>query len=263
MARTNQTKPPPSASHNIYLDGLQFLAQHAQDQLAKLMPHNVERGRIAEEILKNILTKTLPKRFSVGTGVIINSRGEASAQTDIVIYDNLNNSPLLVEYGSCVFPAEMVYATIEVKSVLNAERLDQSIKAIMRMREVCKERHYMVPGFKTIKGKRTATSKKHKGTVPPRNYIFAFSQKGLGPTYDHFCAKLRARLDSDHSHVHGVCVLDRNWFAARQAFRTPAELFGRDGNGLLTFYFNLIKGQENYLVHPIDLEAYLKGMSRA
>ncbi|WP_210254776.1 hypothetical protein, partial [Bradyrhizobium sp. USDA 3458] len=53
----------------------------------------------------------------------------------------------------------------------------------------------------------------------------------------------------DHSHVHGVCVLDRYCFAAKQAFRTPAELFGRDGN----VYFNLINGQEHYLIHPIDL----------
>ena len=35
------------------------------------MPHYGERGRIAEEIIKSVLEKTLPKRFSIGTSVIL------------------------------------------------------------------------------------------------------------------------------------------------------------------------------------------------
>ncbi|GMO11149.1 DUF6602 domain-containing protein [Bradyrhizobium ottawaense] len=259
MSDSKRTRGRQEASHNVYLDGLQLLAEHSQRHLAQLMPHNGELGRNAEEILKSILEKILPKRFSVGTGVIINARGEVSQQTDIVIYDGFYNSPLLSEFGSCVYPAEMVYATIEVKTVLKKSELDASIDAIMRLRHVGKQRHYLVPDFEeTSEGKRKAISRKLVITVPPRNFIFAFKQSGLGPTYQDFCTKLTTILEAKNAHVHGVCVLDKNWFAARKAYRVPAELFGQHGNGLLTFYYYFLKAQENYLMYPMDLEVYLR-----
>ena len=92
--------------HISYMAALQHLADQSQRELAQLMPHYGERGRIAEEIIKNVLTRTLPKRFSIGTGVIFSADGQVSSQTDIVIYDNFHNSPLLSEFGSCVFPSK-------------------------------------------------------------------------------------------------------------------------------------------------------------
>jgi hypothetical protein len=243
--------------HMTYIAALQHLADQSQRELARLMPHYGERGRIAEEIIKKVLARTLPKRFSIGTGVIFSADGQVSAQTDIVIYDNFHNSPLLSEFGSCVFPVETVYATVEVKSVLDKRELRRSIDAIMRLRTVGKKRHYVTQGFLIEDGKVKPVSSKQTLSVPPRNYIVAFSQKGLGPTYEHFAAKLRRCLDEDNSHVHGVCVLDRDWFAGRAAYKWPAQLFGKEGNGLLSLYASILKGQQNFSVYPMDLDAYL------
>jgi hypothetical protein len=128
----------------------------------------------------------------------------------------------------------------------------------MRLRSVGKKRHYLIRELQVVEGGQIKeVLQKRVLEVPPRNYIFAFSQSGLGRTYDDFCGKLRKCLDEKNAHVHGVCVLDQNWFAGRQAFRTPAELFGQHGNGLLTLYFYFLKVQENYHVYPMDLEAYL------
>ncbi len=104
--------------HTSYFSALQLIADQSQRLIASLMPHHGERGRIAEEIIKGVLLRTLPKRFSVGTGVIVSAAGDVSAQTDIIIYDNFHNSPLLSEFGPGVYPVEIVYATVEVKSVL-------------------------------------------------------------------------------------------------------------------------------------------------
>lgn len=124
------------SQHLTYMNALQMMADHSRQQIAALMPHAGERGRICEEIIRSVLIKTLPKRFSIGSGFLISSEGLSSRQTDIVIFDNFHNSPLLSEFGSCLFPVEIVYATIEVKSVLNrAEPLD-SIEAIQRIRDV-------------------------------------------------------------------------------------------------------------------------------
>ena len=94
-------------------------------------------------------------------------------------------------------------------------------------------------------------------TVPPRSYVVAFSQAGLGRTYEAFCQGLRNCLDEHNDHVHGVAVLKNNWFAERRAYRNPAELFGEEGNALLSLYSSILKGQQNFAVYPLDLDVYL------
>ena len=121
-------KAPPESKHLTYLRALQLIADQSKRELATLMPHMGERGRIAEEIIRGVLQRTLPKRFSLGTGVLISASGASSSQTDIVIFDNDHNSPLLSEFGVGVYPVEIVYATIEVKSVLKKRELGTSLK---------------------------------------------------------------------------------------------------------------------------------------
>lgn len=249
--------------HFTYMKALQLIADQSRE-LATLMPHHGERGRIAEEIIKNVLSRTLPKRFSIGTGVLISSSGEASLQTDIVIFDNFYNSPLLSEFGSGVYPVEIVYATIEVKSVLTKRELRASIEAIRKIRSVGNRRHYAVSAITMdANGKATLGTSKIVLTVPPRSYIVAFTQKGLGKTYEAFGACLRESLDEHDDHVHGVCVLDKNWFAGRMAFKRPAVLFGNKGRALLDLYSSILKGQQNYAVYPMDLDAYLSGQEQS
>src|ERR1044072_2920653 len=243
--------------HISYLDGLQAIADQSRRELARLMPHRGERGRIAEDIVRSVFHKIMPKRFSIGTGVVFSAHGEVSRQTDIVIYDNFYNAPLLSEFGASIFPAEIVYATIEVKSVLNRTELRKSIEAIMQMRKVGSKKRYLVPEMIVEDGMFKRVLARRQEKTPPRKYIFAFAQSGLGPTYEHFCDNLRRCLDEDSSHVHGVCVLDKNWFAGRLANIVPAKLYGREGNGLLSLYASILKGQTNFGVHMMDLDAYL------
>jgi hypothetical protein len=56
-------------------------------------------------------------------------------------------------------------------------------------------------------------------------------------------------LENPDTFIHGVCMLKDDWFAS--------ELYGWDSNGLHRFYSSLPKGQQNYNVYPIDLDAYL------
>lgn len=242
--------------HALYMNALQAITDHSR-AIAKLMPHKGERGRIAEEIIKNVLAKVLPKRFSIGTGVIFAADGQVSSQTDIVIYDNFYNSPILSEFGPCMFPVETVFATIEVKSELNKRELRKSMDAIMRMRSIGSKRHYVVPALATRGNEIVLASGKQVLSVPPRNYIVAFSQSGLGPKFDDFCTKLRNCLDEDDSHVHGVCVLEKDWFAGRIAHEKPAKLVGSSGHGLLQLYSHILKAQQNFTIYPMDLDAYL------
>ena len=84
-AKTRREQPESDGNptrHISYLAALQDLAHRSQKELGRLMPHYGERGRIAEEIIKSVLEKTLPKRFSIGTGVVFSADGQVSSQTD-------------------------------------------------------------------------------------------------------------------------------------------------------------------------------------
>jgi len=231
--------------HLSYLSTLKLIADQSRRELNALVSHRGELGRITEEIIKGVLERLLPKRFSIGTGFIINSKGDASAQTDIVIYDEIYNRPLLSEYGVRVFPVECVYATIEVKSVLDLGSLQKSVANIMRLRKIGSARQYVV------------NQKSAVITTPPRSYIVGFRQSGLGKDYSHFRSKLEELLNEQDAHVHGVCILENDWFALRQAFKKPAVLLGAEGNSLTQLYRAILIGQENYGVYPMDIRPYL------
>lgn len=246
-----------SGQHLTYLRMLQLIADQSRRELAALMPHMGERGRIAEEIIKNILTRILPKRFSIGTGVIIAANGDCSPQIDIVIYDNFHNAPLLSEFGACLFPVEIVHATIEVKSVLTKAEFHKSLAAIRKLRSLGSQRHYIVPAFRQEGDRLVSDPIKRVLNVPPRNYVIAFEQKGFGRTYSDFKEKLSSNLENPDTFIHGICILKNDWFAGRLAYKSASDLYGWDRDGLLRFYSALLKGQQNYSVYPIDLDAYL------
>lgn len=78
-----------------------------------------ENGGYREAILKNIISKFLPKKYSMGTGFVINKNKEITKQIDIIIYDN--SSPVLFSEGDFVIVlASTVKAIIEVKSTIKS-----------------------------------------------------------------------------------------------------------------------------------------------
>jgi hypothetical protein len=88
--------------------------------LAKLLQSSPgEQGRFVEKVILELLEEFLPKRYSFGTGFVIDSEGRQSRQCDIVIYDTLVCSGMLSRTGPLFFPVESVYAVIEVKTTLN------------------------------------------------------------------------------------------------------------------------------------------------
>ena len=86
------------------------------------IPHSGEKGGIRERRVADFLASILPKKYGIGTGHIIDSQANPviSHQTDIIIYDSLDGIALPVDDYYSLYPCECVYATIEVKSKLNA-----------------------------------------------------------------------------------------------------------------------------------------------
>lgn len=89
----------------------------------KQLNHKVTKGQLREIFISDILKSFLTDQFSIGSGIIINQKGEQSNQNDIIIYDNRIMPPFLNKFNIGVYPAESVAATVEVKSNLTSTEL--------------------------------------------------------------------------------------------------------------------------------------------
>lgn len=102
------------------------------NKVRNLITHWGEDGRYKEAVLKNVIRRFLPEKFTIGTGFVIKQtevRGEhlSSRQLDLVIYDNA--SPVLFKEGDFVIlTPDAVRGIIEVKANLENQGLTDVLK---------------------------------------------------------------------------------------------------------------------------------------
>ena len=95
----------------------------------KVYTHAGTKGRLREHILvEHLLEDYLPKRYGVGSGIIVDINGSQSLQQDLMIFD-IYHAPILVNTNSekILFP-ETVYSVIEVKSVLKTDDIGDMVR---------------------------------------------------------------------------------------------------------------------------------------
>lgn len=131
-----------SPGTQAYYDALKRIFDLESGILTGVLPHAGERGRNDEVRFKNFLAKVLPRRLSIGTGFLVCSKPavRSSRQMDVVIYDEIHNSPLHRELAAFVFPIEMVYRTVEVKGLLKQNDLVPVLQNSARIRRLAKEK---------------------------------------------------------------------------------------------------------------------------
>jgi hypothetical protein len=91
-----------------------------------LIRHRPTTGNYREGLLRTLLQKYLPRRYHAATGFIFGSH----RQLDIIIYDQVEYSPLFREGDLVVVPASAVRAVIEVKSSLTNQFLDEALEIL-------------------------------------------------------------------------------------------------------------------------------------
>lgn len=98
--------------------------------------HPGEFGTYRENLLKPLLEFVLPKRYSVGSGFIINTNQEVTTQCDVIIYD-LYNSPFITgEEGERFFQQEVVYGIGEMKSSLTKANLAKALIKLSKNKKI-------------------------------------------------------------------------------------------------------------------------------
>jgi hypothetical protein len=103
-----------------YLEQLRNEAKYYSDNIDQ----SFEKGQLNESHLAAILRRYLPQRFGIGTGFVASANEDngKSHQSDIIIYDATNNAPIYDSEAFAIYPIEMVYGIIEVKTNANNRR---------------------------------------------------------------------------------------------------------------------------------------------
>jgi hypothetical protein len=96
------------------------------EEIRATFHHKGIKGGEVEACVREFLQRYLPRRFQVGEGEIIDTAGQRSAQTDVVIADE-HHPFTFTEHESGLFFVEGVTAAGEVKSVLTSTDFDRSI----------------------------------------------------------------------------------------------------------------------------------------
>lgn len=104
-----------------------------------LFEHPVDRGEYRERIVQEFLRPYLPECYGLGRGEVFSADGESSRQIDIVIYDAIFSSVLMKDENSQLFPCESVFGSIEVKTELTGQTLEQGVENIMSLKKLERE----------------------------------------------------------------------------------------------------------------------------
>jgi hypothetical protein len=223
-----------------------------------------ERGRNDEERFRAFLAKVLPRRFSIGTGFLVCSNPDIppSRQVDVVIFDEVHNSPLHRELAAYVFPVEMVYGTVEVKGLLKPADLVPALQNIARIRRLAKEKHYLVYG-EAAAGQDNPNQSWVAGLeivhrLAPRAFIFAYDASWKSAPG--FVGALKRALEKvPDAHVHGVAVLAKEWFIYQVAHRAQNDLKLKHftGHTLLRFVNRMIHNIASLPIRQMSIDRYL------
>lgn len=119
-----------------YYQGVVQQLRSEVDLINALFQHQGVKGEGNESVIRDLLTRFIPKRYGISTGVIIDRHGNHSRQCDIVIYDSFLYPSLLSLTHSHLFPVDIVYAVIEVKTTLNSQSSKESLQNIASVRSL-------------------------------------------------------------------------------------------------------------------------------
>lgn len=248
-----------------YFKALQKIFQLESEVLTGAIPHLGERGRNDEERFRQFLSRVLPRKYSVGTGFVVCSDPSVriSSQTDVVLADEVFNTPLHRELSAFIYPIETVYATIEVKGRLERRDLNKICVDIATVRELARHRWYVTyesePKSRKAPQKRIVRVREQRadGWPAPRSFVFAYSQKGW-QTADQLRDALQATAQKHpRAHIHGLGVLEKDWFFSQEAFEEPARFSVMQGDALMTFFRELLQCISSLGMKEMSVNRYL------
>jgi hypothetical protein len=227
-----------------------------EDLAKSIIRHNPEKGRGVEAAVRSALRAVLPSRFSIGTGFAITSAGDMSPQLDLVIYDALHNAPVILEGGTGLFPIECIYASVEVKSLLNAKGIHDAARSIGTVRSFVNHGKFVEYGAKDIgNGRSLVTKIEAPMSLAPRSFVFAVRASYKDP--EAVIEALRAAAGPNVAHFHGVAVLHKEWLIRQIAHKESLTFKAETGSTFARFCSTVLDTVQSMKVSPASMDRYL------
>lgn len=154
-----------------YYEGITSQLRSEVDFINALFQHQGVKGAGNEAALRDLLARYIPKRFGVGTGIVIDRHGDTSRQCDIIIYDTFLYPSLLSLTSTHLFPVDFVYATIEVKTTLTSQSTSEAKENIASVRRL----DYLKLDFGDQWVQDNAQVFGIRSTTPPIGIVFAYN----------------------------------------------------------------------------------------
>src|SRR5690349_3324615 len=222
MAKSLRNKPRGANPHQVYFRSLEAMFQGAEAQIANIVPHFGEQGRNLEEYLRRFLEGLLPEKYSVGSGIIVDSKGNYSSQTDVIIYDRFHNSQIFTEYSQVIFPVECVYGIVEVKKNLRLGNFAKVAADIAKVRQMAKNKQYLTyERIEKSDGRRITRAASSNSKLSPKSFVFAYSSDCSA---DRLSAAFNRAVDATPDcHVHALYVLEKKWLLRQKPYAVHPE----------------------------------------
>jgi len=194
--------------------------------------------------------KSLPSRYVVDKGFVIDSKGNRSEQIDIVIYDRYY-SPLILRRESTLYiPAESVYAVLEVKQDLSKEFIESAGAKALSVRLL--ERTSLA--VRQIDG-----SYKSRTLPPILAGIVAGDSSWSPPFGDAFEGALKGLDAGSHLDL-GIALRNGSFDLSKNESGAIVIRHSEADDALVSFFMNLTKRLQKLGNAPgIDLDEYYKG----
>lgn len=159
-----------------YYEGVTSQIQAEIGNINELFIHNGLKGEGNEAVIRELIKKFIPKKYGVDSGVIIDRKGNQSKQCDIIIYDNYYYPEIFSFSNIHLYPVDLVYALIEVKTTLNPSQAKLAIENIKSTKQLdfIKDFFRINPIDPIDFSDEKAVLWQNESTTPPLGLIFAY-----------------------------------------------------------------------------------------
>ena len=194
------------------------------------------------------LLKSLPGRYVVSKGFVVDANGGCSEQIDVIIYDRYY-SPLILRRESTLYiPAESVYAVLEIKQNMSKDHIEAAGKKAASVRELSRT---SAP-IRQIDG-----SLRRKDVLPPILAGILTTHSDWTPPFGDSLSSVLSSLEESSRLDLGIALNDGSFDCT---YTEAGEASVRSSNAdvaLISFFINLTKQLQLLGNAPgIDLDTY-------
>lgn len=187
------------------------------NDIRELIRHEGSKGTRVEGVVRNFLLEFLPRRYEYGSGLVVDSSGsevDRSRQKDILVVDKFFNPRLFQDEEPTVYPIEVIYCGIEVKTSIDGKGLKGAVENIASLKRL-KPIPAIAPVFRKDKFVLIEAG-------PPLGFIFAFetrikSAEALCKNYADAIAGIEPTARPDL-----VCILNRGMLGTSTESSKPS-----------------------------------------